>query len=225
LTLWCASKRVFRPLRISTVSSIEARPRRSSEAPRQRVVLLEHAAVLVVGRGADALQLSGGEHRLQQVGGVERAAGSGARADHGVDLVDEQDRVRIVDQLLQHRLQALLEVAAVLGAGEEGAHVERVHRALGEEVGDVAFDDATRESFGDRGLADAGLADQQRVVLAAAAERLHHALELLVAADQRIDLAGERERVQVLGVVVERAVGGLGLPLLLGVLVGALALR
>ena len=189
------------------------------EAPRQRVVLLEHAAVLVVGRGADALQLAGGEHRLQQVGRVQRAARSRAGADHRVDLVDEEDRVRVVDQLLQHRLQALLEVAAVLGAGEQRAHVERVDRALGEQVGHVAFDDAAREALGDRGLADAGFADQQRVVLAAAAQRLHHALELLVAADQRVDLAGERERVQVLRVVVERAVGGLGLAFLLGFLV------
>ena len=91
--------------------------------------------------------------------------------------------------------------------------------ALGEQVGHVAFDDAPREALGDRGLAHAGFADQQRIVLAAAAQRLHHALELLLAADQRIDLAGERERVQVLRVVVERAVRGLGLGFLLGVLV------
>ncbi len=142
-----------------------------------------------------------------------------------MDLVDEQDRVRIVHELFQHRFEALLEVAAVLGAGEQRAHVERVHRRLGEQVGDVALDDAPGETFRDRGLADAGFADQQRVVLAPAAERLHHALEFRGAADQRVDLAGERERVQVLGVVVERAVGSLGLAFLLGVLVGAFALR
>ena len=191
------------------------------EAPRQRVVLLEDAAVLVVGGRADALQLAGGEHRLEQVGRVQRAARGRAGADHGVDLVDEQDRVRVVDQLLQHRLQALLEIAAVLRAGEQRAHVERVDRALREQVGHVALDDAPRQALGDRGLADAGLADQQRIVLAAAAQHLHHALELRVAADQRVDLAGERERVQVLGVVVERAVRGLGLAFLLGLLVAS----
>ena len=46
-----------------------------------------------------------------------------------------------------------------------------------------------RQPLGDRGLADAGLADEQRVVLAAAAQDLDHALELVLAADQRIDLA------------------------------------
>jgi hypothetical protein len=194
------------------------------ETPREGVILLEHAAVLVVGGGADALELPGGKHRLQQVGCVERAARCRARADHGVDLVDEENRVRVVHQLLQHCLEALLEVAAVLRAGEKRAHVEHVDGRLGEEVGHAALDDAPREPLGDGGFADARLADEQRVVLAATAQRLHHALELLVAADERVDLAGERERVQVLGVVVERAVGALALALLLGVLLGALAL-
>ena len=63
---------------------------------------------------------------LQQVRRIERAARGGARADQRVDLVDEEDRVRVVHELLQHRLQPLLEIAAVLGAGEQRAHVERV---------------------------------------------------------------------------------------------------
>ena len=178
------------------------------EAARQRVVLLEHAAVLVVGGGADAFQLPRRQHGLEQVRGIERPAGGGAGADHRVDFVDEKNRVRIVDQLLQHGLQPLLEVSPVFRAGEERAHVERVHRALGEEVRHAAFDDPAREPFGDRRLAHARLTDEKRIVLAAPAERLHNALELLIAADQRVDLAGEGERVQVLSVVVERAVGG-----------------
>ena len=54
-------------------------------------------------------------------------------------------------------------------------------------LGHVALVDAQRQAFGERGLADAGLADQQRVVLAAPAQHLDHALELELAADQRID--------------------------------------
>ena len=66
------------------------------------------------------------QRRLQQVGRVERAARRRARADDRVDLVDEQDRLRVLGELLQHGLQPLLEVAAVLGAREQRAHVERV---------------------------------------------------------------------------------------------------
>ena len=52
-----------------------------------------------------------------------------------------------------------------------------------------AVDDAARQALGDRGLADAGVADEQRIVLLAAAQHLDGAADLGVAADQRIDLA------------------------------------
>ena len=68
------------------------------EAPRQRRVLLEDAAVLGEGGRADALHRAGRQRGLQQVAGVERAARRGAGADQRVDLVDEQDRVRLVLQ-------------------------------------------------------------------------------------------------------------------------------
>ena len=48
-------------------------------------------------------------------------------------------------------------------------------------------DDLARQALGDGGLADAGIADQQRVVLLAAAQDLDRALHLGLAADQRID--------------------------------------
>jgi hypothetical protein len=175
------------------------------EAAGKRVVLLEDAAEFLVRGGADALQRTGRERGLQQVGRVQRAAGGAARADERVDLVDEEDRVRVVHELLQHRLQALLEVAAVLGARQQRAHVERVDLRLGEDLRHLAVDHALGEPLGDGGLADAGFADQQRVVLAAAAKDLHHALELRLAADERVDLAVDGELVQVLREALERA--------------------
>ena len=49
-----------------------------------------------------------------------------ARADDRVELVDEQDDLALrLGDLLQHRLQPLFELAAVLRAGDERAHVER----------------------------------------------------------------------------------------------------
>jgi hypothetical protein len=75
------------------------------EAPREGVVLLEDAAVLGVGGGADALQLAGGERRLEQVGGIQGAARGGAGADQGVDLVDEQDGVGLSSSCLSTALR------------------------------------------------------------------------------------------------------------------------
>ncbi len=85
-------------------------------------------------------------------------------------------------------------------------------------LGHVALDDAPRQAFGDGGLAHPGLAHQQRIVLAAAAQHLDHALELVLAADQRIDLADQCLGVQVEGVVLERAMAGLLVLLLFALL-------
>ena len=50
-------------------------------------------------------------------------------------------------------------------------------------------DDLARQAFGDGGLAHAGIAHEQRIVLLAAAENLDGALDFGGAADQRIDPA------------------------------------
>ncbi len=160
------------------------------EAARERVVLLEDAAVFLVGGRADAAQLAVREQRLDQVRGVHDAARGGARADHRVDLVDEEDRARLLLELADDALEPLLEVAAVLGPGDQGAHVERVDRAVGQHVRDLLLDHEARQAFGNRSLADAGFADVKRVVLAAAAEDLDGALHLELPADQRVHPPG-----------------------------------
>ena len=108
--------------------------------------------------------------------------------DEGVQLVDEQDDVAAGADLLEHLLEALLEVAAVAGAGDEGAEVERVELLALERLGDVVGDDLLGQALDDRGLADAGLADEHRVVLGAAGEDLHDPLDLAVAADDGVEL-------------------------------------
>ena len=79
-------------------------------------------------------------------------------------------------------------------------------------VGHVALRDAEREALDDRGLADAGLADQHGVVLAPAGEDLDGLLDLVRAPDHGIDPAGRRLGGQVAAELVER--WGLGLRLL-----------
>ncbi|MNJ32405.1 hypothetical protein D3C77_270700 [compost metagenome] len=95
----------------------------------------------------------------------------------------------MVLQLLDDLLQPLLKVAAIAGPGQQGAHVQAVDGGVLQDVGHLAVDDLARQAFGDGGLADAGIADQQRVVLGAAAQDLDRALDLGLAADQRVDLA------------------------------------
>ena len=164
------------------------------EAPGQRGVLLDVLAILVERGGADAVQLAARERRLQQVAGIHRAFGL-AGADDGVQLVDEQDDAPAFGlNLREHGLQALLELAAIFGAGDQGAHVERQQLLVLEAFRDVALDDALGQTFGNCRLADTRLADQHGIVLGASRQHLDGAADLLVAADHRIDLALGRGR-------------------------------
>ena len=141
-----------------------------------------------------------------------------------MDLVDEQDRAGGLLELGEHRLQPLLEIAAIARAGEQRAHVEREDRRVEQHLGHLAPDDAAGEALGDRGLADPGLADIERVVLRAPAEDLDGPVDLGLAPDQRVDLAGLGLLVEVDAIGVERVVAALLVALLaaLAFLLGAL---
>ena len=179
------------------------------EAALERGVLLDVLAVLVERRRADAAQLAAGEHRLEQVGRVDRALGR-AGADDGVQLVDEEDDLALrARDLVEHRLEPLLELAAVLRAREQRADVERPDALALQALRDVAGDDPLRQALDDRRLADARIADQDRVVLRAAGEHLDHAADLLVAADDGVELALLGERGEVAPELLERLVGAL----------------
>ncbi len=93
------------------------------EPPLQRRVLLDMPAVLVDRRRADHVQLTAGQHRLEHVARVHRPLGR-PRTHHRVQLVDEQqDPALRRFHLGEHRLQPLLELAAVLRARHQRAHV------------------------------------------------------------------------------------------------------
>ena len=166
------------------------------EPALQRSVALDVLAVLVQRRGADRLQLAACERRLQDVGGVDRAFGR-AGADQHVQLVDEQHAVAGVLDLFDDLLEALFELAAVLRAGDQRADVQCEQALAQQRLRHVARDDALRQALDDGRLADARLADQGRVVLRAARQDLDDALDLLDAADDRVELACSRGRRQV----------------------------
>ena len=184
------------------------------EAALEGGVLLHVLAVLVERGGADGVQLAPGERRLQHVAGVHRALGL-AGADHRVQLVDEQDDLPfLLGEVLQHRLQPLLELAPELRARDERAHVEGEHALVLEALGDLAVDDALGEPLDDGGLAHAGLADQDGVVLGAALQDLDGAPDLVVAPDDRVELARFGALGEVDGVLLERLAALLGVRIL-----------
>ena len=180
------------------------------EPPLERGVLLDVLAVLVERGRTDHAQLAARQHRLDHVAGVDRAFRA-ARADDRVQLVDEGDDLALgVDDLLEHGLEPVLELAAVLRAGDHRADVERDEPLVAQALGHVALDDAAREALRDRGLADARLTDEHGVVLRAARQHLDDAPDLLVASDDGVELALARLLGEVAAVLLERLVLLLG---------------
>src|ERR1700716_4115363 len=82
------------------------------EAALQRGILLDVLAVLVEGGGADALDLTPGQGRLEKFGRFDGPLGR-ACADQRVELVDEEHDLTAGADLIEDFLQALLELAAV----------------------------------------------------------------------------------------------------------------
>ena len=116
--------------------------------------------------------------------------------------------------LLEDGLEPLLELAAELGPGDQGAHVQRDHPALLQALGHVAGDDPLGQALDDRRLAHARLADQDRVVLGPPAEDLDDPADLRIPADDRVHLPLAGQLDEVAAVALQRLV------LVLGVLVG-----
>ncbi len=159
------------------------------EAAFQGGVFFDVLAIFVERGGADAAQLAASQRRLQQVGRVAASLGR-AGADHRVQLVDEEDDVALGRlHFLEHGLEALFELAAELGAGDQRAQIERDDSLVLEALGHVVLHDAQGEAFGDGRFADARLADEHGIVLGAARQHLDDAADFLVAADDRIELA------------------------------------
>ena len=180
------------------------------EPALQGGVLLDVLAVLVQRRRADHAQLAARQHGLEHVARVHRGVAAGARTHEGVDLVDERDdlAVRLLD-LLEDRLEALLELAAVLRAGDHRGQVQADEPLVPQGLRHVAAHDALGEALDDRGLAHAGLTDEDRVVLRPAAQHLDDAADLRVAADDRVELPLARRGGEVDAVLLQRLEGGL----------------
>ncbi len=205
------------------------------EAALEGGVLLEVLAVLVERGGADGLQLAASQHGLEDRRRVDGALG-GTGTHEGVELVDEQDDVAAGADLLEDLLEALLEVAPVARAGHQRTEVERVELLALERLGHVVGHDLLGEALDDGGLADAGLADEDGVVLLPAREHLHDPLDLLGTPDHRVELLLAGLLGEVAAELVEherpggllragRAAGTGGLAGLLGGAAGALVAR
>ena len=160
-------------------------------------------AVLVEGGSADDLDLATAQSGLEDIGGVHAALGI-AGAHDVVYLVDDEDDVARLADLLNEPLHAAFKLTAELGTRHQCGEVEKIDLLLPQLEGYVTGDDALRQPLGDGGLAHAWLADEAGVVLLAAVQDLHHALDLLLPPNDGVQLAVAGALAQIDTVVVQK---------------------
>ena len=145
-------------------------------------------AVFVERRCADALDFTAGQRRFEDVGSVDRAFGC-AGSDNRMQLVDEEQNISVLFDLVHDGFDALFKLAAVFRARDHQRQIERNQFFLAQIVGNIAANDRLRKPFDNRCFSDPGLADQYRIIFAAAAENENQSLHLIAAADDRIHFA------------------------------------
>ena len=173
------------------------------EATLEGWVLGEVLAELLGRGGANNLEGTACKHGLEHRARVDGALGR-TGTDDGVHLVDKQDDVVGFGRLLDHVLEALLKLTAILGTRNEARQVERPDVLVHKVLGHVAGSDLLCQALDDGRLAHAGVTQDKRVVLGAARKNLHHALDFLFAANHGIELGVARLLREVGGELLER---------------------
>ncbi len=148
-------------------------------------ILLDIFSVFGEGRCADYLYLTSRKGGFQDIRGVHRALRI-ACADEVMHLIDKQDYIALFFDLVYKTLYTALELTSELSAGDKSGEVEQVYLLFGELRGNFAVGYTQGKSLGYSGLADAGFADKAGVVLRAAAENLHRAVNLVIASDDAV---------------------------------------
>ena len=173
------------------------------ETTLQSGILLNILAVLVKRGCTDDLYFAAAQCRLEDVRCIGSAL-SGTGAHQHMHLINEQDGVLLGGQLFNDLLDALLELAAVLGARDHAGQVERDQALALQGLRYVAGNNLLGQTLDNGGLADTRITDQRRVVLGAAGQNLDDTLNLLGAADNRVQLALLGSGCQVAAKLAER---------------------
>ena len=154
----------------------------------QGTVLLHDLGELIHGCRSDALQLAPRQGRFEDVGRVKAALRT-TGSDNGVELIDEQDDVRIGSDLPDDGFQSFLEIPTVLRPGHHRGYVQGYQAFLRQCRGDLAGRYPQGDALHDRGLSYPWFPDEHRVVLLAPAKNLYDTGDLGLTAHHRIKLS------------------------------------
>ena len=194
------------------VSSTEGWPHEDLLEPAlQGGVLLDVLAVLVEGGGPDQPQLAPGQHRLDHVAGVHGPLG---RRRRPTMVCSSSMKVMTSPSASVISLSTAFSRSSNSPRYLAPATIEPRSRAMHplalQALGHVALDDPLGQALDDGRLAHAGLADEDRVVLGPPGQHLDDPADLLVPADDRVELALAGQLGQVPAVLLEGLEGLLG---------------
>src|ERR1700722_5471830 len=134
------------------------------EAALEGRIFFDIFAIFIERGGANGSQFSPSKGRLEHVGGIDGTFGRSG-ADQRVKLVNEEDNLTLrVFDFLEESLEAVFKFTAELGTGKHRAEIERHDSFVLQHLGHVAGNDALREAFDDGSLANAGFADEYRII-------------------------------------------------------------
>ena len=125
-----------------------------------------------------------------------------------MQLVDEQQDASFgLFHFVQDGLQPLFKLAAVLGARHQRAHIQGENGLVLQGVGHVALDDPLGKPLRNGGLAYAGFADEDGVIFALPAQNADDVPDLVVPADNGVQLVLPCPLHQVAAVFLQGVVG------------------
>ena len=126
---------------------------------------------------------------LQHIAGIHGTFGF-TGTHHGVHFIDKNDGLSFVlCELFEYGLQAFFKFTAILGTCQQGGHIKRQYAFVFQTLRHFTIDDTLRQTFHDRGLANAGLANQHGIILAPTLQYLNRTANFVIATNDGIQLA------------------------------------
>ncbi len=77
-----------------------------------------------------------------------------------MDFVDEENRMRFLLELGQQGFQPFFEVAPIFRSCDQRTEIQRINRAIGQDLGYIALDDLLSQTLGNSRFTHPGFAHQ-----------------------------------------------------------------
>ncbi len=164
-------------------------------------------SVLVERGGPDAVEFPPCQHGFQDIACIHGSLSSSGTY-HRMKLIDKEDDMALgLLNLLEDSLQPFLKLAPILGTGNQGSHVKSNEATILQALRDVSPNHSQGEALHNSRFADPGLPNQDRIILRPPGKDLDDPSDLLIPADNGIELSMGCHIGQISTVALQRLVG------------------